>query len=71
MADEGLREFIRDITRRNELVWQGVMAELAQGRAVLVGLQEEIADQRDQIRAQTQALLRLLDERFGPPPDED
>jgi multidrug resistance efflux pump len=41
--------------------------------AQIVGLQEfqremseELADQRAQIRANTEAVLRLLDERFGP-----
>ena len=29
-----------------------------------------MADQRDEIRANTQAVLRLLDERFGPEPPQ-
>jgi hypothetical protein len=49
-----LRTFIRDITRRNEVVWRGVI--------------DEIAAMRDETRAQTAAILRLLD-RFGPGPE--
>jgi hypothetical protein len=78
VAEEDLRDFIREVTRRNEVVWQGVVGELREGRTELINLQGvtaalqlEIAGQRDQIRAQTEALWRLLDERFGRPSDED
>jgi hypothetical protein len=70
VAESDLRTFIREITRRNEIVWNRVLTELEQGRLVLVGLQNEIArlgrenaDHRDETRAQTQALLKLLDRR--------
>lgn len=47
-----LRAFTRDLTRRNELVFQGVMKELA--------------DLSDQTRANTDAVLQVLD-RLNPP----
>lgn len=42
-----LRTFCRDLTRRNEVVLQGMMGELA--------------DMREQTQANTQALLKVLD----------
>ena len=46
-----LRTFIRDITRRNELVWREMRDSIA-----ALG-----ADLRDQLQAQTAAILRVLD----------
>ena len=48
------RQFTRDITRRNEVVWRGVMEELRAGRDALLEL-------RDEIKADTKAVLALLD----------
>jgi hypothetical protein len=45
--NEDLREFIREITLRNEKVWQAVVAELQ-------GMREET-------RANTKAVLSVLD----------
>lgn len=68
--DREMRAFMDALTRRHVEVTQEMIAEL--GRlgermdANSACLQAEIADQRDQIQANTKALLRLLDERFGP-----
>lgn len=51
---EDLRAFTRDLTRRNELVWREVVTELRAG-------QKALADISDQVRANTQALLLVLD----------
>jgi hypothetical protein len=70
VAGEDLKTFIREITRRNEIVWNEVRAELQQGTLALIDLRGQIArqtreidDHRDETRAQTQAVLRLLDRR--------
>ena len=76
MADDDLRAFIRDISRRNELVWRGVMDELRDLREVgrehsaeirvvngeIRELSKEIRDMRDETRAQREGLFRLIDE---------
>jgi hypothetical protein len=61
--DVALREFLDGLTQRHVRVTQAMIGALG-------GLQAEIADQRQQIQANTQALLRLLDERFGPEPPQ-
>lgn len=64
MADEGLREFIREMLRGHERATDAMIARLEEQRVALVGLQGEIADQRKQIQAETQAMLSVLD-RFN------
>jgi hypothetical protein len=61
--DVDMREFIDAITLRHVSVTQEAIGALQL-------LQGEIADQRDEIKASTQATLRLLDERFGPDPPQ-
>lgn len=68
VADDDLRTFIRDITRRNELVWRGVMDELRELREVgrahtaeIRALSDEIRDMRDETRAQRDGLFKLID----------
>jgi hypothetical protein len=68
-----LRVFIRDITRRNEIVLQGVASELSELRAeTRAGTEEIRAHMREEtswIRAQTDAILEVLDRlppRDGP-----
>jgi hypothetical protein len=61
VADEGFREFIREVLRRHELATEAMIARLEEQRVALVGLQGEIADQRRQIQANTQAVLSVLD----------
>lgn len=51
---EDLRQFIRDIAARHERIWR------EQGDA-LRQVVAELRDGRDEQRAQTQALLRVLD----------
>jgi chromosome segregation ATPase len=61
-ADD-LKIFIRDITRRSEKVVQ----DLIQGnREFMAKLEAEIKEGREEARAQTQALLALID-RLPPP----
>jgi hypothetical protein len=68
VADDDLRAFIRDISRRNELVWRGVMDELRELRDVgrehtaeIRALTAEIHDMRDETRAQRDGLFKLID----------
>jgi hypothetical protein len=70
VADNDLRAFIRDITRRNELVWQGVMEELRHLHQASREHTAEIRDLRDETRAQREGLLKLIDEvrRLGEDP---
>ena len=51
---DDLRQFIRDIARRHERIWREQSAVLNE---TLVGLREV----REESRAHTQALLRVLD----------
>jgi len=55
------RDFMQALTQRSAEI-----ADLHIG--ALRALGAEILDGREQIRANTQAVLRLLDERFGPEP---
>lgn len=50
-AHEDLRTFTRDITTRNEKVWRGVM--------------DRLDDMGEEIRAQTAAILNVLDRLEG------
>jgi hypothetical protein len=56
--DREMREFLDALTERHVGITRQMIAAITK-------LQAEIADQRAQIQANTQALLRLLD-RFGP-----
>jgi hypothetical protein len=58
-AIEDFREFNREILLRNEKVYTSVLQRLEL-------LAEEIREHRDETRAQTKALLRLLDRFDGP-----
>lgn len=85
VADDDLRTFIRDITRRNELVWRGVMDELRELREVgrqhtaeIRQLSREIRDMREETRdmraetiAQRDGLFKLIDKinELGNGPD--
>jgi hypothetical protein len=61
--DVTLREFMDALTDRHVRVTQAMIGALGT-------LQAEVADQRQQIQANTEAILRLLDERFGPQPPQ-
>ncbi|HEX6228533.1 MAG TPA: hypothetical protein VFZ41_03620 [Solirubrobacterales bacterium] len=56
--NEDLREFIREITLRNEKVWQAVTAELRE-------MKDELRDMREQTQANTRAVLAVLDRLEG------
>lgn len=56
--NEDLREFIREITLRNEKVWQAVVGELHEMR-------DEIRDMRELTQANTKAVLAVLDRLEG------
>lgn len=56
--NEDLREFIREITLRNEKVWKAVVGELHQMR-------DEMRDMREQTQANTKAVLAVLDRLEG------
>lgn len=59
------REFIREITVRLERASRAVVGELAAMRGELGGMRGEIGDLRDETRAQTRALLRMIDRLEG------
>ena len=68
MAEGDLREFIREVLRRHEVATEAMVARLDEQRmafvdmrADMVAMQGEIADQRKQIQANTQAVLSVLD----------
>jgi hypothetical protein len=56
--NEELREFVREITLRNEKVWQAVTAELRE-------MKNELHDMREQTQANTKAVLAVLDRLEG------
>lgn len=56
--NEDLREFIREITLRNEKVWQAVVGELHE-------MKDEIRDTRELTQANTKAVLAVLDRLEG------
>lgn len=53
------RQFTRETTLRNARMTQEMIAAIA-------AIETRVNDQREQIRANTEAVLRMLDERFGP-----
>jgi hypothetical protein len=68
MAEGDLRQFIREMLMRNERFIDAGIARLEEQRLALVAVQGEIADlrgeiaeQRRQIQANTQAVLSVLD----------
>jgi hypothetical protein len=54
MAEADLRQFMRDIATRHERVWR-------EQADMLWRMLDELRDLRQENRAQTQALLRVLD----------
>jgi len=58
---DDLRQFIRDIARRHERIWQEQSAMLREQSEALRVITTELRDTRDERRAHTQALLRLID----------
>ena len=61
MAENDLREFIRELLRRHERATEAMVARLDEQRLALVDMRGQIADQRKQIHADTQAVLSVLD----------
>ena len=61
MAEGDLREFIREVLRRHERATAAMVERLEEQRLALVDMRLEIADQRKQIQANTQAVLSVLD----------
>jgi hypothetical protein len=61
MAEGDMREFIREVLRRHEHATAAMVERLEEQRLALVDMRLEIADQRKQIQANTQAVLSVLD----------
>ena len=61
MAEGDLRQFIQEITRRHERATEAMVDRLDEQRMAFVDMRREIADQRKQIQANTQAVLSVLD----------
>lgn len=57
--DREWQRFTRETTIRNARITQEMIAAIA-------AIEARVNDQREQIRANTEAVLRMLDERFGP-----
>ena len=57
-APEGDREYMRELTLRNERVFRDLSAGIRAGTREIL---EEVREGREEQRAQTQALLRLID----------
>lgn len=72
--DVEMRTFLDAITERHVRVTQEAIGalQLMQGQIEQQTREyrREMAGQRDALRAHTEALLRLLDERFGPEPPQ-
>jgi hypothetical protein len=56
------RQFMRDVSRRNEIVLGEISRESRAGRDVLVSVADRLADLRDESRAQRAAIFALIDE---------
>lgn len=67
-ATDDLRQFIREMTVRSERVHRAMLAELAAGRREYLEQRYELRELREDSRAQTQALMRMI-ERLPPPAD--
>ena len=61
MAENDLRDFIREITLRHERATEAMVNRLEEQRLALVDMRAEISDQRKQIQANTQAVLSVVD----------
>ncbi|HEU4980930.1 MAG TPA: hypothetical protein VFT14_06905 [Solirubrobacterales bacterium] len=61
VTEDDLRHFIVEITRRHERATEAMVDRLEEKRMAFVEMRGEIADQRKQIRADTQAVLSVLD----------
>jgi hypothetical protein len=61
MSESDLRTFIQEITRRHEVATDAMVSRLDEQRLAFVEMRAEIADQRKQIQANTQAVLSVLD----------
>ena len=59
--EASLQDFLDALTDRHVRVTQAMIDAID-------NLSGEVADQRQQIQANTRAILRLLDDRFGPEP---
>jgi len=64
--DDEFRRYLNALLERHAGITQHLIEAIDSSSAQL---QAEIADQRSQIQANTQALLRVLD-RFGPSPQQ-
>ncbi|MGH2984440.1 MAG: hypothetical protein ACRDK5_09345 [Solirubrobacterales bacterium] len=64
--DDEFRRYLDALLERHAGITQHLIEAIDSG---LAQLQAEIADQREQIQANTQALLRVLD-RLGPSPQQ-
>ena len=66
MSDGGdLRQFIRDIANRHERIWREQRDALRQQSEALRVITDELRDTRDDRRAHTDALLRVIDRLDG------
>ncbi len=66
MADDDLRQFMHELIMRFERRTRAMEHRLDAGTAVLMEQVAQIRDMRGEIRANTQALLHVLDELRGP-----
>jgi hypothetical protein len=62
MADEEFRRYLDALLERHASITQELITQMQLGFS---SLQAEIADQREQIQANTEAILRVID-RFPP-----
>jgi hypothetical protein len=63
--DREQREFMDALLERSASMNERMIVALEAFQAEVL---RDLADGRDQLRANTQAVLRLIDERFGPEP---
>ena len=59
--NDDLRQFMRDIAARHERVWRDQLAKVDRTIAGLDEVEQGLRDVREESKAHTQALLRLLD----------
>ena len=65
MAEDDLRQFMRELLTRYDRDTEATVRRLDAGTAVLMEQVAQIRDMRAEIRAQTQAILHVLDELRG------
>ena len=58
---DDLRQFIRDIARRHEQIWRDQLAKVDRTIAGLDEVERGLREVREESKAQTQALLHVLD----------